>query len=243
MAQHLVVLRGPSTVTQSLTPQWSAIGLKPASGSAVNRRLGSGIGRLDDFLEGGLPLGSVSEWGAPLGHGGRDSLLAWLARATQGQAVELGNGPAWVLWAHARRNLVVYPPAWMARGVRLERMRFACTPAPLADLRPVFLEPFFRLLILDAPRQFSEEDCAFVARQARAQGQTVVVVRDTLLGSHQGNVWARLRLNAWYDDETRQHRLQVVRGLSPRQLALTEDEIGVHRFRAGDVGVAGRAQA
>ena len=207
----------------------SSTGVRPASAGGRERRLASGIARLDAFLEGGLPVGAVCEWGAPLGHGGRDVLLAWLARATHGDARELGETPVWALWAHARAHLMVYPPAWVARGVRLDRVRFAATTAPLAELRPVFLEPFFRIVVLDAPRQFSEEDCAFVARQARAHGLVVVVVRDVRLDAEQGNVWARLRLNGWYDGEARQYRLQVVRGLSPRQLALGEDELWIYR--------------
>jgi hypothetical protein len=129
------------------------------------------------------------------------------------------------LWAYSRPQLDVYPPAWQARGVDLSRLRFACAASPVADLKPVLLSPFFRIVIFDAPQRFSAEDCAFIARTARANDQIVVVVRDAFLGPRQGNVWARLRLNSWYDAPSRQYRLSVVRGLSPRQLTLTESDL------------------
>ena len=213
-----------------LTSQLSAMGVTPASGKPTSRRFGAGIARLDEFFSGGLPLGAVTEWGAPLGHGGREVLLAWLARLTrpsQGRphAEPPTAPPAWALWVYSRPQLDVYPPAWQARGVDLSRLRFACAASPVADLKPVLLSPFFRIVIFDAPQRFSAEDCAFLARQARINDQIVVVVRDALLGPRQGNVWARLRLNSWYDAPSRQYRLSVVRGLPPRQLTLSESDL------------------
>jgi len=202
------------------------MGVHPASGKPKERVLPSGIALLDEFLGGGLPLGAVTEWGVPLGKSGREVVLTWLARATQGGA---GESPTWALWVYARAQLIVYPPGWAARGVELERMRFVCTGAPLADLKPVFLEPLFKIVVLDAPRQFTDDDCAFVARQARANGQAVLVLRDTFLKSGQGNVWARLRVNCWRDDEARQFRLNIVRGLSPRQLALPDETLAARQ--------------
>lgn len=212
-------------LSRELSLKLSAMGLAAASigparaqqGSRVKERLPCGIERLDEFFEGGLPLGAMTEWGAPFGRGGRELLLHWLAHATRSE---------WVLWVHARAYLAVYPPAWLARGVPLERIRFAVTADPLEDLRPVFLEPFFRVVVLDAPPLFTKDDCAFVARRARAQGQAVIVVRDDFLDPRRGNVWARLRANCWYEPASRQYRLRVIRGLSPRQLSLGEGELG-----------------
>jgi hypothetical protein len=202
------------------------MGVAAASGKPSGQKLRSSIEALDDFLGGGLPRGAITEWGAPLGLGGRDVLLAWLAQATQDRAPQDDERPVWALWVHARDHLMVYPPAWLARGVALQRMRFACSTKPLAELRPVFMEPLFRIIVLDAPRQFTDDDCAFVARQARLNDQTVVLIRDAFLGPDRGNVWARLRINCWFEPAERRYTLRVVRGLPPRQLALGEDEIG-----------------
>jgi hypothetical protein len=44
--------------------------------------------------------------------------------------------------------------------------------------------------VLDAPPLFTKDDCAFVARRAREQGQAVILVRDGFLDASRGNVWA-----------------------------------------------------
>lgn len=172
--------------------------------------LPSGIGFLDRFLGGGLPVGALTEWAMPLGGGGREILLPWIARMKH--LVQ----PQWVLWIHSHSCLEIYPPAWAARGVALDELRFARTHAPLKDLRPIFLEPLFKLIIIDSPENFSDDDCAFVARQARRLDQVVVLLRQEMLGLRKGdryvfdrlprgkkrrqdagNIWARLRLNLW----------------------------------------------
>lgn len=213
-----------SAQCQQLALKLSAIGLPTASlisaetmaDGAEHLRLCSGIRLLDDFFAGGLPLGTMIEWGAPFGQGGREILVRYLASVSKEH---------WVLWVHARACLTVYPPAWMARGLALEKIRFAVTAQPLEDLRAVFLERFFRVIILDAPPIFSKDDCAFVARRARVQQQLVILVRDHLLNASRGNVWARLRVNCRYEPAPQQYRLRVLRGLSPRQLSLREEDL------------------
>lgn len=217
-------VRFVSDQCQQLALKLSAIGLPAASlisaeamaDTAGQTRLGSGIRLLDDFFAGGLPLGSIVEWGAPFGQGGRELLVRYLASVTKEH---------WILWVHARACLTVYPPAWMARGLSLERLRFAVTAEPLEDLRAVFLEPFFRVIVLDAPPMFSKDDCAFVARRARVQRQLIILVRDHQLNASRGNVWARLRVNCWFEPGPSQYRLRVLRGLSPRQLSLREGDL------------------
>lgn len=210
---------------------------KAAVGFGTEQRLGSGHPDIDRFLGGGLPVGALTEWGAPLGQGGRDLVLLWLAKACSPSGrtalpAAWGHTAPWILWAHSWPHLSIYPPAWQARGVRLEQLRCVCTPAPVTDLRPVFLEPVFRLIILDAPQRFSAEDCAFVARQARLNDQVVIVLRDSLLGvppptrggageqGGGGGIWARLRLNTSYDHGSQCYRLQAVRGLPAGVLTL-----------------------
>ena len=211
---------------QELALKLSAIGLPtasiaPALAAEERRehcRLSSGISRLDDFFEGGVPLGTVMEWGAPFGQGGRQFLVCWLAQAAKAE---------WILWVHARAYLSIYPPAWLARGLSLERIRFAVTADPLEDLRPVFLESFFRVIVLDSPPLLGRDECAFLARRARAQRALVILIRDECLDERRGNVWARLRINCWYEPRLQQYRLRVIRGLSPRQMTLAEGEFGL----------------
>jgi len=223
--------------SENLTQQLSSMGVRCASASADEStgisKLDSGIKCLDDFLEGGLPVGAISEWGVPLGRGGREILLTWLARhfnqeavtrCTEQQAahqtVYAGENPRWALWIYSRTKLTIYPPAWLARGVSLKHTRFVCSCRPLVDLKPVFLSPLFQIIVLDAPDFFTEDDCAFLARQARKNRQTIILLRDFFLSPKRGNVWAKLRLNSYFNETTQEFCLDVVRGLPPRKLSI-----------------------
>ncbi len=222
------------TRASTSTSPFSAASLKAASLVPAGDRLSSGITALDDFLGGGLSWGSVCEWGIPFGSGGREVLVSFLAGASSlsnhmGRVDQAAVSLPWTLWVQGRSGLTVYPPAWHARGVDLERVRFATSAKPVADLKPVFMDPLFKIIVIDAPRSLSDDDCAFLARQARAQGQLIIILRDFFLGERRGNVWARLRINCWCPDPV--HRpeslcLRVVRGLSQRQMTWQLPRLG-----------------
>lgn len=149
--------------------------------------LSSTIGILDHNLQGGLPWGALIEWGAPLGLGGREVLLSYLAQATK--------NAEWVLWSSCQENLAIYPPGWAARGVDLRYVRFAETQNPLHDLKPVYWQPFFRVVVFDGAN-FKDEEFAYIARKSRENQQITVVVSNGKINPQKGNVWARYRLNA-----------------------------------------------
>mgnify|MGYP001546475284 CR=1 FL=1 len=203
----------------ALTPQLSAMGVEPARVKWQTPKIPSGIVEVDRFFEGGLPQGALCEAGAPIGRGGREVVLRFLAElTTRGISNEIGQKtPGWALWVHGHRDVAVYPPAWQSRGVNLERIRFASTAKPLEDLRPAFMEPFFKMIVIDSPERFSDEDCAFVARMARLHKQSILLLRHFFLSPGRGNVWAKIRFNSSFEFSTKQYHLQVVRGLSPRQ--------------------------
>jgi len=183
--------------------------------SASLSRVASGIPSLDLFFEGGLPSETLIEWGVPLGGGGRRVVISYLASISQ----QVGGS---VLWVYRPGELQVYPPAWQAQGVNLERVRFAGCENVVADLRPVFFDSLFSVVVIDNPKALSMDEWAFLARQARQHKFSVWVLRNYLLRSELGNVWARWRVNA---EPVRQPRtgtqqcgLSVVRGLSPRKM-------------------------
>jgi len=240
----------------ALLNQLSSIGVRPASLKHQDFKLPCNIKLLDTYFDGGLPLGGLVEWGAPLGRCGRDVALSWLAgasgaaqsggssfpsgyyhtrlpssslRSDAGEApnrdLSLEQSETRILWVYGKPELTIYPPAWHARGMPLERMRFACSQAPLEDLRPVFLEPLFKIIVLDTPKTFTDEDCAFVVRQARLNNQLVIVIRDFFLGNRSSNVWSKIRLNCWFDSVTQKYNLRVVRGLPPRHIVFSEQEL------------------
>lgn len=177
--------------------------------------LASSISALDQFFDGGLRFGELSEWGAPLGRGGRDIIIRYLTR--RGIPAEDKH---WCLWICGKTEVKVYPPAWMARGVDLSSIRFTYCSNPVRELKPVFMDPFFRVIIMDAPKHLSTEDCAFIAQRARANKQAIIMIRDHFLSPSQGNVWARLRLNCWQDEDGGRFHVRIIRGLSPRELSL-----------------------
>lgn len=187
--------------------------------TSIPWRLSCGIQDLDVCLGGGLPVGTLIEWGAPMGQGGRELLMPWIREVTNPRSSSLQ--PSWALWVYDTPRLIPFAPAWAARGVDLERLRFAQTDSPLKDLQPVFMEPLFRIIVLDISQKFSSEEYAFLSRQARLHHQTIVVMQDRLLSPETGNVWARIRLNSRQLAEPHHYRLEILKGSSIRHRDIT----------------------
>ncbi len=164
---------------------------------------------LDRFLQGGLPWGTLSEWGLPWGQGGRELLLRGLGEASRREA------EARLLWISPDKHLTIYGPAWSSLGVPIERWRFVASPRPMVELKPALLDPLFRFLVFDAPRSLSNEDMAFLALRARQNRQIVLILRDGWLSPERGNVFARLRVNCRLDPVKDGYFLTPVRGLPP----------------------------
>lgn len=210
------VARILSTLDQPRSLFPGALPIEPAHALACPStalRLASSLPLLTECLEGGIPFGSLSEWGLPLGLGGRELVLSFLAEATRVPR------SMWTLWTHSRSRIDVYPPAWRARGVHLPAVRFARAQDPIQQLKPLFLDPFFKVIVIDAPPNLHDEDYSFLARQARAHNKIIMVLHDYFLSPRQGNVWARIRMNGWLDSSSRKMCLRVLRGFSPRQLS------------------------
>lgn len=168
---------------------------------------------LNHFLEGGLRFGELSEWGLPWGKGGYEIMVGFVAAATQRKL--------WTLWISGNRSYALYPPAWAARGVALDYLRVVTCAEPVATLKPLWWEDFFKLIVIDGTCHLEPEEYAFLARRARKQRQIIIVVRHQLLHPHRGNVWARLRCNSWRDSLETPLMVSSVRGLSPRQIAIS----------------------
>lgn len=146
--------------------------------------------QLNAFLDGGLALGKLAEFGMPLGREGRRLLLPFLAQA--------GLEQWYILWINGHSRLRPYPPAWFARGVVADRFFLADSCRPLRDLQRALLRPPFRLLIFDVGRrQLGGVDCAQLQRAAAKENKIMVVLRDHFLSPNNGNPWAALRCNAW----------------------------------------------
>ncbi|HYX37308.1 MAG TPA: hypothetical protein VE954_29745 [Oligoflexus sp.] len=177
--------------------------------------LPSHVSLLDSFLGGGLGWGDLSEWGLPWGTGLRDLILPFLVSAQQGE-----QPPAWVLWVYGQKDICVNPLAWHARGIRLEQLRFAFSTKPLIELKPLFLSGFFRVIVLDGVPRLTDEDYAFLARQARRLQQHILVLHPYTLTTAHGNVWARIRINCWRDFSHQHVGITLLKGHQQRQLLL-----------------------
>ena len=166
--------------------------------------------RLNALLQGGIRFGEMVEWGMPRGRGGREIIALFLAQATS--APHPPHDAMWCLWVSSDAEFVVYPPAWAARGVDLSRLRFAVSQRIIDDLKPVFMDPFFRVIVLDDPHRLSVGDHAFLMHQARIHKQLIMILRNYFLTARRGNVWAHLRLNGWHDPFSSRFYLQMIKG-------------------------------
>lgn len=205
----------PRTNVENILAQIDASGRHLFKGLISKDKLMLPEGAMASFLDGGLGWGELSEWGVPMGCGGREVIAQLLAHATQNKH--------WCLWVNSKSQVEVYPPAWESRGVDMSRVRFAETNQPVSDLKPVFMDPFFQFIVLDNPRTLSEDDLSFISRRAKSQRQIVLVLRNYFLSEKRGNVWAKLRVNIWRPDLASQLSLRIIKGLSPRQITLSSD--------------------
>lgn len=187
-------------------------------------KLCSGVPSFDAFLNGGLALGTVSEWGIPFGCGGRELLVKFIATLTG------GSNPAWCLWAYARQHCQAYPLAWHGRGVNLRWLRFAHTESPVRDLKSLFLDPTFKLIVIDQPVHLTDEDIVFMAQQARHHKRHIMVVRDRWLASGCGVSTVRYRLNCGRSIRQPWLTVESLRGAKPGVLKLGASYVDIPRI-------------
>jgi hypothetical protein len=184
--------------------------IKTASINPKEAKLCSGIRPLDEFLHGGLAFSNLIELGMPFGNGGRRLTALFLAKATSGQWD--GRQKLWCLWVSARQQLDLYPPAWISIGVDLHYLRFARSQTPLIDLKPIFTDSFFRVLVFDGV-SLSNDDCRFLSIQARSNRQLIILLKDDYLSRSQSNISARLRLNITRHSNENLYTVESIRGV------------------------------
>lgn len=164
--------------------------------------------QLNDMLQGGLLVGACSEWGIPLGGGGRRLLLSFLASVTQGQQ----NPPGFCLWINGQEDLQVFPPAFFAHGIEPSRLIFAQSPNPLQDMERVFACSVFKLIVIDNPKRLRPQDCLFLSYKARSQQFSVIIMRNYLLSNKLGNAMVHLRVNCQQTSDADTYRVSIVKG-------------------------------
>ncbi len=172
--------------------------------------ISSGVSHFDSALGGGLPLGAISEWGVAPGQPGREVILQFINHIAP-----------LTLWNYSE-DLLVYPPLWGALGVNLSRIFFAQSKKPVQDLKAAFIDPLFRLLVLDCPEKLTANDFAFMAHYARRNKQSILVLRPRLLS--QPNPFAKLRVNSSFDLKRQCFALQILRGAKPTAVMVAKQD-------------------
>lgn len=168
---------------------------------SLPHRLLSGVTSLDQWLEGGLQRGSLSEWGMPHGQEARRILLRFLA-----------ENDLFTLWVYGHEQSQVYPPAWVSLGVNLEKTFFVHCDQPIKKLRPVFTDNAFPLVVIDSPKKLSKGELAFVSHQLRKNQQTLLLVRNFYLSRKKGNPLSSLRINVSWQPCSQSHQLHCLKG-------------------------------
>ncbi len=161
-----------------------------------------------------IPMGAISEWGLPSGKHGRRIMIQMLKTQMLRPEAPL------CLWIHNGKTRI-YPPTWAALGVDLQKIYFAESETPIAELRPVFLEPLFKIIVIDRPKKLSKDDCAFLASYARLHQYAIVVLRDFFLSERLGNPYTQLRINAWYNTNQKKFHALPLRGAKPQPVSFS----------------------
>ncbi|MBF0280372.1 MAG: hypothetical protein HQM13_21430 [SAR324 cluster bacterium] len=174
----------------------------------------SGIDDLDRFLNGGLPIGTLVEFGIPKEKPGRTVLLPYLARASKQTTI---------LWVNSLEKYRIYPPAFFSRGILPSGMVFSEAVKPLETLKHVFLSPLFKIIVLDSSR-VSLEECLFLKQQAFIHNQSIVLIRPYCLSNLKGNIWSKLRCNILKTTHGR-YCLRLVKGQTSKNYYISEEEL------------------
>lgn len=174
--------------------------------------LSSGVAELDALFAQAVRPGNIIEWGIPQGSNGRVMPLLFLR-----------HNDLPVVWVYGDPRLQVYAPAWAGYGVDLQRLFFIQSAEPVKQLRPLFLDNSFRIIVLDAPAKLSRGELAFISSQARHNRQVIFLLRNYFLSQQRGTALAALRVNCWQNNHG-SHSINVIKGKHIRKIQLQMDE-------------------
>lgn len=178
--------------------------------------LHSGIAELDRAFGDAVRPGHIIEWGIPQGRNGRVIPLLFLRQH-----------PGPLVWVYGDPALQVYAPAWASLGMDLERLFFIRSSEPVRQLRPLFLDNSFGIIVLDAPHRLSRGELAFISQQARRNAQRVFLIRNYFLGVGRGTALAGMRVNCWQNRQGG-YTVHVIKGQGGRKIQLDAAAVCQH---------------
>jgi len=162
--------------------------------------LRSGIADLDRCFGNTIQAGKMIEWGLPEGRQGRTIPLLFLT----------GDIPP-TIWIYADNGSDIYAPAWLSHGVNLQHLFFIKSNYPVKELRPLFLDDLFKIIVIDSPKKLLKGELAFIHTRARANRQIIFLIRSYFLSPNNGNPLASIRLNCWRNNKGR-YCINVIKG-------------------------------
>ncbi len=148
-----------------------------------------GVKTLDLILDGGISPGKLYEFGMPPGFEGRKILMSLLKGLTEDKVK--------VIWISPSDRYLLNPAMFFAHNVDLSCIRFAFTNQPLEDLKALFFESLFQVIILDSPGLIKKDIFSFLNKQTRENRQIILILRDYLLKNEIGNIWSQARINCY----------------------------------------------
>jgi len=191
------------------------VGLKQARFfiHSQEQTLCSGIKELDACFGEAIRPGKIIEWGLPNGRQGRLLPLTFLN----------GEIPP-SIWIYADNGTAIYAPAWLSYGVDLQRLFFIRSSHPVKELRPLFLDNLFKIIVIDCPKDFLKGDLAFIHHRARLNQQIIFLIRNYFLSAKNGNPLATVRLNGWQNQDGR-FFVNVIKGkvIGKKEIRLVQD--------------------
>lgn len=170
--------------------------------------LSSGVAELDALFARAVRPGNIIEWGIPQGSNGRVIPLLFLRH---------NHVPA--VWIYGDPQLQVYAPAWAGYGVDLRRLFFIQSAEPVKQLRPLFLDNSFHIIVVDAPASMSRGELAFISSQARHNNQVIFLLRNYFLSQNRGTALAAARVNCWQNTHG-SHSVNFIKGRHVKKIQL-----------------------
>lgn len=176
-------------------------------------RFSSGIDELDRAFAGTVCAGQIIEWGIPQGCNGRMIPLLFLREQ-----------PLPAVWVYGDSDLRIYAPAWASFGIDLQKLFYIRSERPVQQLRPLFLDDSFKIIVLDAPKKLSRGDLAFISQQARYNRQLVFIIRPYFLSAGRGTAQAAMRVNC-RQQHNGEYLLRFIKGRQVKALHLASARV------------------
>lgn len=173
----------------------------------------TGIFELDELFFNGVQPGKLIEWGLPQGRNGRIFPILFLRREIPP-----------TIWIYADLGLDIYAPAWASHGVDLGRIFFLKCDNPVKELKPLFLDDTFKIIIIDSPKKLSRGDLSFISVQARANKQIIFLIRNYFLSPRIGNPFAHIRVNCSQNYKGI-YSVNLIKGKNVKKILLTDSRI------------------